>query len=299
MVERSNGSAGSGGWGREASSAPPGYCCGGGLMRRRLHEWVAAVVSVLLLLVAGQGWAQEREHFQLKVGATYDQGDFGTSSTTRTLFVPVTVKYLGERFDLGVTPSFVVVDTAGGVTLVEGEPTRTGTGVRRVINAGFGDTLVKGRFFLLDDPGPQSPLPALTPFAKVKIPTADRDRNLGTGETDYGFGLEFDKQLWRFLLFGDASYTVIGSPPGQDLRNRPAASLGAGFMLTNALTVGAFLDWRRALVRGKDDPTELVGFLTYKVTRTLSFTPNVFVGLTNGSPDFGVGFELAYKFGRF
>ncbi len=271
-------------------------------MRRRLHGWVAAVAGLFLLfLVAVQGWAEEREHFQLKVGATYDQGDFGTSDTTRTLFFPVTFKYLGERFDLGVTPSFVVVDTVGrGVTFLEGVPTRTkGAGGGRVTNAGFGDTLVKGRLFLFDDPGTESPLPSFTPFFKVKIPTADEKRNLGTGKTDYGFGAEFDKQLGRFFLFGDASYTVIGSPAGQDLRNRPAASGGAGLMVTNALAVGAFIDWRRALVSGRDDPTELVGFLTYKITRTLSFSPNVFVGLTNGSPDFGVGFELAYKFGRY
>lgn len=271
-------------------------------MRLQPHKWVAAAVSLLhlLLVVPGQGWAEEREHFQIKVGATYDQGDFGTSDTTRTLFVPVTFKYLGERFDIGVTPSFVIVDTVGGVTFVEGEPTRTeGAQGRRVTNAGFGDTLVKGRLFLFDDPGPQSPLPSFTPFFKVKIPTADEDRNLGTGKTDYGFGLEFDKQFGRFLLFGDASYTVIGSPAGQDLRNRPAASLGAGWRLSDAFTVSALIDWRRALVSGKDDPTELVGFLTYKVSRTLSFTPNVFVGLTDGSPDFGVGIELAYRFGRY
>ena len=269
-------------------------------MRLQPHLWGAAVASLLLFLAPGQGWAEEREHFQFKVGATYDQGDFGTPNTTRTLFVPVTFKYLGERFDLGVTPSFVVVDTVGGVTLIEGEPTSTkGAQQQRVTNAGPGDTLIKGRYYLLDDPGLPSPWPSLTPFFKVKIPTADEDRNLGTGKTDYGFGAEFDKQLGRFLLFGDASYTVIGSPAGQDLRNRPAASGGAGFMVTNALTVGAFIDWRRALVSGRDDPTELVGFLTYKVTRTLSFSPNVFVGLTNGSPDFGVGFELAYKFGRY
>ncbi len=271
-------------------------------MRLQRYGWVGAVVSGLLLLAPGQGRAEERDHFELKVGATYDQGDFGTSDTTRTLFLPVTFKYLGERFDLGVTPSFAVVDTVGGVTLLDGKPTRTKKTVttpRRVTDAGPGDTLVKGRYYLLDDPGLPSPVPALTPFFKVKIPTADEDRNLGTGKTDYGFGLEVDKQVGRFFLFGSASYTVIGSPAGEDLRNQPAASAGVGFQLTNALTVSALLDWRRAVVSGKDDPTELGGILTYKLTRTLSLSPSVFVGLTNGSPDFGVGFELAYKFGRY
>ncbi len=269
-------------------------------MRLQRDDWFAAVAIFSLLLAPGQGWAEEREHFQLKIGSMYDQGDFGTSSTTRTLFTPVTLKYLGDRFDLGVTGSFVVVDTVGGVNLLEGTPTRTeGARVRRTTTAGIGDTLVKGRLFLLDDPGPQSPLPSLTPFAKVKIPTADEDRNLGTGKADYGFGLELDKYFGRFFLFGDASYTVIGSPAGQDLRNRPAASFGAGMKVTDAVTASALIDWRRSLVAGQDDPAELAGILTFKASRTVSISPNVSVGLTDGSPDFGVGIELAYRFGRY
>ncbi len=58
-------------------------------MRLQRYGWVGAVVSGLLLLAPGQGRAEERDHFELKVGATYDQGDFGTSDTTRTLFLPV------------------------------------------------------------------------------------------------------------------------------------------------------------------------------------------------------------------
>ncbi len=58
------------------------------------------------------------------------------------------------------------------------------------------------------------------------------------------------------------------------------------------------MDWRRSLVRGSDDPLELVATLTYRLTRTFSVTPNVFAGLTNGSPDWGAGVELSWKFGR-
>ena len=262
--------------------------------------WCVAVATSVLLLASARGWAEEREHFQLKLGATYDQGDFGTSNTTRTVFAPLTLKYLGDRFDLGLTASFVHIETAGGVTLIDGTPTRTaGAQRRQTSESGVGDTLLKGRYFLIDDPGPTSPLPAFTPFVKIKAPTADETRNLGTGETDYGFGLEVDKQLGAFFLFGDASYTVIGSPPGQDLRNRPAASVGVGAKLSDTVTVSGLVDWRRAVVKGRDDPADLVGILTYKLTRTISLNPYASVGLTDGSPDFGVGFELAYKFGRY
>lgn len=262
--------------------------------------WVLVAVVAAGVLASAPGSAQEREHFQLKLGTTYDEGDFGTSSTTRTVFAPLTLKYLGDRFDIGVTASFAHIETAGGVTLIEGTPTRTGTARRTATSeSGVGDTLLKGRYFLIDDPGPGSPLPALTPFVKVKIPTADETRNLGTGEPDYGFGLEIDKQISSFFLFGDVSYTVIGSPPGQDLRDRPAASLGVGKKLSDVWAISGLVDWRRAVVRGREDPAELVGILTYKLARTISLNPNVSVGLTTGAPDFGVGFELAYKFGRY
>ena len=51
--------------------------------------------------------SSEREHFQLKLGAGYDQGDFGTSDTTRSFYAPVTLRYLGERFDVGLTASLI------------------------------------------------------------------------------------------------------------------------------------------------------------------------------------------------
>ena len=41
--------------------------------------------------------------------------------------------------------------------------------------------------------------------------------------------------------------------------------------------------------------TELISFAEQRI---FAVTPNVFVGLTNGSPDWGAGIELSWKFGR-
>lgn len=276
-------------------------------MRAGRTSLMIGVLTLLALSVPVDASAQQKEpppgageRFQLKLGATYDEGEFGTGQTTRTLFVPLTFKYLAERFDVGLTLPYVRLDSPGGVLLIEGRPQSSRQGpTRRVVEDGVGDLVLKGRYFLVDDRGPNSLVPGLAPFGKVKFPTADEDRGLGTGEFDYGFGLEFDKQIpANFFLFGDGSYTVIGSPSGQDLRNRPGASFGVGYKLTKALSVSSFIDWRRAVVRGKDDPTEIWGTLTYKLSPTISVSPHVFGGLTDGSPDFGGGIELAWKFGR-
>jgi hypothetical protein len=254
-------------------------------------------VLAVCLLDATPGWAQ-RDHFQIKVGAGYDQGDFGASETTHTFYAPVTLRYLGERFDVGVTGSFIYLDAPSDVTIVDGRPTITGTPGTRDTATGIGDTVIRGRYFLVDDPGPGSWLPGLAPFVKLKLPTGDEDEGLGTGEVDGGFGIEYDKQFGEiFFIFGDASYTFMGDPPDQNFRDRPAASVGVGARL-GTFTASLLLDWRRALLSGSDDPLELLASLAYKVSPSTTLTPYAFVGLSEGSPDWGIGFELSYRFGR-
>jgi hypothetical protein len=262
------------------------------------RRWRAALLAAAFVIVPAPGSA-EREHFQLKLGVTYDQGDFGTSQTSRTLFLPATFRYLGDRFDVSATSGWVYLDAPSDVSLVDGTPTRT-NGARggRRTTSGVVDTVLRGRYFAVDDPGPGAWPPALAPFVKLKLPTADEDENLGTGEVDGGFGLEWDKSFWRITIFGDAGYTFMGDPPGQDFRDRPAASVGVAFRVSDVLALSGLLDWRRALVSGNDDPVELVGVATYKLDPAVSLSPHVFVGLTEGSPDVGLGVELSYRFGR-
>src|SRR5437660_1162240 len=84
----------------------------------------------LFLLLSGTrlAWGQDttREHFQIKIGTAYDRGDYGSTQTTRTRYLPVTFRYLGEKFDFSVAPSVAQVDTAGGVVLIGGVPTPIG-----------------------------------------------------------------------------------------------------------------------------------------------------------------------------
>ncbi|HET9488190.1 MAG TPA: transporter [Methylomirabilota bacterium] len=263
---------------------------------RRTLRVVGPVLAVLLLDTTA-GWA-EREHFQLKVGAGYDQGDFGTSETTHTAYAPVTLRYLGERFDVGATALLIYLDSPEGITIVDGRPTLTGEGDGRDQVVGFGDTIIRARYFLVDDPGPGSWYGALAPFVKVKVPTGDEDRGLGTGEYDFGVGVEFDKQFAEiFFVFGDVSYTFMGDPPDEDFRDRPGASLGLAVRL-GTVTASTMLDWRRALLSGDDDPLEVLGALAVKASPTTTITPYAFIGLTDGSPDWGLGFEMSYRFGR-
>src|SRR5262249_45710245 len=133
----------------------------------------------------------------------------------RTFFFPFTLRYLGERWDLGVTTSFVRLDAPGNVVVVDGQPQKTqGASTAREINSGFGDMVFKGRYYLVDDPGPTSWLPTPAPFAQPTAPQADENTRLGRVDVGWGFGVEWDKSFGAFFIYGDASYTIMGSPPG-------------------------------------------------------------------------------------
>jgi hypothetical protein len=252
-----------------------------------------------LLLTAGNAFAQTTEQgarYQIKVGASYDRGDYGTTEVTRVLFVPVTIRYFSEKYDFSVTPSFSRSDSTGGLRIIEGVPTPTGeTTTTRQLRSAPGDTVLRARYYL--QRGTES-IPSVTPFAKFKIPTADQDMGLGTGKADFGFGVEVDHQVSNILVFGDLAYTVIGKIPGVGMRNRIGASFGIGERLTNSLVLSGMIDWRQSIVPTNPDPTELVGVLTYRARPGVTLSPNIYVGLTDSSSDYGAGIELAVRFGR-
>lgn len=241
-----------------------------------------------------------REHFQLKLTPGYEQGDYGADGTTRIFALPLTLRYLGDVWDLSATFSYLRVDSPGNVTFVAGQAAPTDRGEdRRRVDEGFGDIVLKGRYYLLQDTGELASLPSITPLLRLKIPTADSPE-LGTGEPDFGFGVEFDKLFGRsFIVFGDVTYTIIGEPAGEDFRNRPGASIGAGYRVSELITVSGLLDWRRAITDRQSDPVDLLGFVSFKLAPTFTATPYVSVGLTDGSADFGLGVELSFKFGRY
>ena len=231
-------------------------------MVTRFRPFLWAFVLIIWLTLPTPGWGAERERFQIITGVSYSEGDFGTDINSQTLFIPFTFRYLGDRFDIGLTIPLVYQLSSESVTIINGRPVRVSddptSDILELLAPGVGDLALKGRLYLFDDPGTDSFLPAITPFARVKFPTADASEGLGTGEYDFGFGIELDKQINDFFVFTDFGYTFIGNPPGTNLRNRIAAGSGIGYQLFRSLSASVAFAWSRALVTGTDDPMDII-----------------------------------------
>jgi hypothetical protein len=227
----------------------------------------------------------------------YETGKFGTAARTDTVYIPVTLKRYWGDWDAALTVPYLSETTNGQVTNVGGRPTRihrTSGATTTTTESGLGDMLVRGGYAILTED--HQPLD-LTAVGRIKLPTADRDKNLGTGEFDETLGLEAGKRVvddWTVLA--DFYYTFIGSPPGTDLNDQAAFDLGFSHPLQKDLKLTVLFEESNPLVSGESAPLDLRGMLDYRLNERSRLYGGLLVGLSDGSPDFGLNLGASYRF---
>lgn len=285
------------------------------------------LVVVLALIGEGStGWAvaaeaegPPRPSPQWRVSATvnYSSGSYGTDSKTNIVYAPMTIRRIFRDGDVSLTIPFISISGTGAVRLVGGVPTRTGSvtgttaapagaGGRRgkgpgdspltsaTTDSGLGDLILRGRYYVVEE-NTIMPLVALT--GKIKFPTADADRGLGTGEFDEGFGVELTKSLSdRWLAYLDGGYTFIGDAPGSDFHNQWWYDVGIGYDVTDNFHMSVFYEEYRALVNSVNNARDLLALANYIVNDTVRVTGSALVGLSNGAPNYGFGIGVRLQF---
>lgn len=251
----------------------------------------AALLLAASARAAGKDW-------RFSTSLNYESGTYGTGTRASSLYVPFTIKRLvGDAFASATVP-LVSLTSAGGVVNVGGRPQKTGRGRGRgadtTTHGGLGDIVLRGGYDLLhDDPDPLD----LTPVLKLKLPTASREKGLGTGEFDFGGGLEAAKRVaggWTVLF--DLYLTALGDPPGTDLNDQAAFDVGVSHGLDKVMTGTVLFEASNALVSGDQAPRDLRGILDYRVDDDISLFGSLMVGLTEGASDYGLGLGGTVKF---
>ena len=256
---------------------------------------VLAVVGVRPALAQDEPWVS------LSTSVDYSVGDYGTGTDTTLLYVPFTLGVQPfDRFWLSVTVPYLyqrgqsVVVTGGGVASRKKQKGSLAQPATSTTESGLGDVLAKASLVLIPE---TDFIPEVTPYFKVKFPTADKDRGLGTGEFDETLGVDVSKRLIDALFgFLTLSYTFIGDPPGADFRNSFGWSVGAAYAIVPAFSIFAFLDGATAISPGQDDPLDIRVGAEYRIIKALKLTGAVTRGLSNGSADWGVSGTLTLRF---
>ncbi len=271
--------------------------------------------------------AQESDPtWQISANPSYSRGDYGGDTTTSAFYLPFSVKRLFSFGELSVTVPFVTITSNDLITFVGGDrsggggsnsgsgSSNSGSGSSgpsddddddddddefttkrtKKTESGLGDVTLSARYYLLDE---QEWIPSINLTGRVKFPTANEKKGLGTGEFDEGFGVELAKSLTRdLILYLDGGYTFLGDPKGRNFRNQWNYDVGLGYYITDDLRTSVFYEEFRAVVKGIPNPRDLYGDLSYRITNAIRLTIGGFVGLSESAADFGLSGGLRFRF---
>lgn len=234
--------------------------------------------------------------FRITTGAEYSSGDYGGSKSIDEWYVPLTAKYLTGPWVLRLTVPYLEVTAPSGTVVTGGgggDVVVPGSGPRKT-EEGLGDIIAGVTYRDLLNTEASSDL-AVDLTGKVKFGTADEDEGLGTGENDYTVQTDVYRFMDRFTPYATLGYRYRGDPPGANLDNGWLFTLGSMYRVSDRL--GCSLDYyfREASISTSDDPQELTAAFDYRLTDTEKLHGYVIKGLSDGSPDWGLGLMVTFR----
>lgn len=238
-------------------------------------------------LASSIGMAHAADRTTLSAGMTYLSGDYGQASTTEILYVPFTLKHRTGPWTLKLTVPYLRISGQGGVLPDLGATGTTGTG------SGLGD-VIAGATYRAHYDTDSGLLVNVT--GKVKLPTADEDKGLGTGEADYYAEVSVFKVGKTWTPFGTLGYKVIGDTATTNYNNVAYVALGTSYKVDDATSVGARAYFRQKTRDSNDPRQELSLFSSRKLSKNWKLSGHLIKGFTDASADWGVGGNIGYTF---
>ncbi len=259
---------------------------------------MARLAALLVLLVAvanpaaggdgehGAPWSRQPIEVDATLGYHYSTGKYGGSERTDIMFVPFTAGATYDSWTLRLTVPWISVEGgAGGVDPADGSVI-LGEG------DGLGDIALVGVYTIF-------PARDWAPFVdiggRIKFPTADENRGLGTGKFDYEINVEVSKVLGKLTPFAQVGYRFVGEPDTYSLDDAVLASLGSLYRIHPRSNAGVFLYFQQSSSVSADDQLDLMPYVDWRLTPHWSASAYATVGLLPGSPDFGIGIQLTYR----
>ena len=230
----------------------------------------------------------------LSTGVDYSSGDYGQALDTQITYVPVTAKLTYRGWTGKITVPYLSI-TGPGVVVGGGEGEPVGTPGAKRTESGLGDVIASLAYAtpVLD----KDTTGTLT--GKVKVPTADKSRSLGTGEFDYTLQTGLTHNFGDFYVSGGGGRKFNGSSGQFPLRDVWKYSLGAGVMISPATALGVNYDFRQSATSTGDDISEATAYLSHNLNSKWAAQIYSTTGFTNASPNWGVGLQISYMMDAF
>jgi hypothetical protein len=250
---------------------------------------------VLLCALAAQLAAQGAvaQTGSVSVGAEYASGDYGyPGKAVEDVYIPVNLEYRSGNLVFNATLPYVWIHGPEGSVIVS-DTILPGEGPI-VTESGLGDII--GSITVRDAWRSEAQNLSLDVTGTIELGTADEDKGLGTGKTDYSVQATLYHFAVSGTVFGGLGYKVRGDPPGVDLKDTWFAVIGGAVPVSNRASLGASVGYRPEIVSSGSAASELTVYLMRQMTGRIRLRGHVLAGLASASPDWGAGFTMQMAF---
>ncbi len=233
------------------------------------------------------------------LGLDISTGEYGGEGKTDMTFVPLNLKYQNDDFALKLTVPYVRIYSedknvvGGGSNAVVLNSNNTTTSESKT-ESGVGDIVFKATYYLYEGDENNALIPEVDLTGKVKFPTADEDKGLGTGEADYAMEGDLTWYTDDYAIFSTLGYKILGSPEDYDLNNVAYGSVGFAYQIKDGFSTGLMYDIKQASTDSGTGMSEATAYVSYKITDNYKFLFYGVKGFSDGSADYGFGLTLTY-----
>lgn len=229
-------------------------------------------------------------------GMDFSSGKYGGTEETDILYIPVIGKYESGPWVFKLTVPYIRVTAPSGGTVVSVDA--SGRLVRRSVgpsttNSGLGDIVTGLSYNVLNHAATQT---AVDITGKIKFGTANQNKGLGTGQTDYAMQADLYKTIGKATALATLGYRVLGEPAGVSLNNVWFGAVGGAYKFTNETSGGLVLDLRQPSTSTGAQMRELTAYMTQKMGARYKVQGYGLVGFTDASPDWGMGAMVSTSF---
>lgn len=257
------------------------------------------IIAAGLTALAATPALAEGGRWTLSTGVDYTNGNYGEAQDTTIVTVPFLASYAKDRWSATLIVPFVSIDGPGTIVpgglggggplggLLGGADAASPVSPGGVSEMGLGDiSLALAVAPVVTTGGTQ-----MTVTGRVRAPTADADRSLGTGESAASIAGGLRQVIGaRAAVYGSVGYEHAFESEASGV----FAAVGAESYVADRVQLGATLDFSQASSELRRDSTQAsayVGFDASSTTRILAYGS---AGLTETSPDIGAGIRIVF-----
>ena len=253
------------------------------------------VLFLSFLVFSGPVFSQSNSEIKqaVSLASYFSSGDYGEDRDTDIYYFPVSYSVNKGKWGAQLTVPRLRVEGVGNVLVNIGGVNRAVSGDQIEHNNGIGDSTLALTYQM----EPFSETSLFIDFRlDIKIPTADRNKGLGTGEADYSTQVDISQNYGNSVLFGTFGYTFRGETDFYaGLTDSAYVQLGIARNVAPRWNLGIFYDFREPASTFSPEIHELVPYFSYQISDSWSFTGLTAFGFTQASATAAVLGQINYS----